>query len=44
MHIHLGFVDFLKVWCYYLIGAWLWQTIAARLAHTSFGRGMAYFL
>lgn len=44
MHIHLGAMDFLKFVAYYLIFAYIWQTIAAKFAHTSFGRAMAYFL
>lgn len=44
MHIHLGAMDFLKVVCYYLIFAYIWNTIAAHYAHTSFGRAMAYFV
>ena len=44
MHIHLGAIDFLKFVAYYLIFAFIWQTIAAKLAERPIGRAMAYFL
>ena len=44
MHIHLGAIDFLKFCAYYLVFAFIWQTLAAKFADRPFGQGMAYFI
>jgi hypothetical protein len=42
MHIHIGAMDFLIVWAYIIIGAYIWRALAAHFSDSPIGQAMAF--